>query len=60
MRTIKFRGVSMGGHFVYDLLSQKIIRHNGKICWSISELVVSPRIFEFEKPPIKPFFCPPP
>ena len=33
---IKFRGRSMGGHFVYGLLSQKIIRANGRISWSIA------------------------
>ena len=35
-RPIKFRGVSMGGHFQYGLLSQKRIRNSGEIRWSIA------------------------
>jgi len=35
MREIKFRGVSMGGHYVYGLLTKKRIRNNGQLAWAI-------------------------
>ena len=36
MRTIKFRGRDMTGHFVYGLLTKKRIRHSGEISWAIA------------------------
>ena len=36
MRTIKFRGQSIGGHYVYGLLTKKKIRNNGNVCWAIA------------------------
>ena len=36
MRTIKFRGQSIGGHYVHGLLTKKKIRNNGNVCWAIA------------------------
>ena len=36
MRTIKFRGRDMNGHFVYGLLTKKKIRSSGEIRWAIA------------------------
>ena len=41
MRPIKFRGESMGSDFVYGLLSQKVIRHSGRISWYWSREIVT-------------------
>ena len=34
---IKFRGVSMGGHYVYGLLTMKKIRNSGKLSYAIAK-----------------------
>ena len=36
MREIKFRGMTMGGHFVYGLLTKKRIRNSGELAWAIA------------------------
>ena len=40
MRTIKFRGKTMGGHYEYGLLVQKKLRNSGETVWAIAK---SPR-----------------
>ena len=36
MREIKFRGKSMGGHWIFGLLTKKKIRNSGKLSFAIA------------------------